>query len=159
VDLEDEAGYTIVRIPFALERWELQGLAGAQQFAFNPERGTGQGDIHSPFTWLAVFDILLAMLENIPTSNHHLLLRRPDGAYYAARDICFADDLQSYGSILEGLQRTAKLVSTYAIVYNLTIALHKLRARVLLSRSYSEHHGPPVYPGLCSGLDTAVHFP
>ena len=23
--------------PFALERWDLQGLAGAQQFAFNPE--------------------------------------------------------------------------------------------------------------------------
>eukprot|EP01042_Synura_sphagnicola_P036407 gene36407-biopygen4424 len=126
VDL-DEAGYTIVRTPFALKRWDLQGLAGAQQFAFNPKRGTGQGDIHSPFTWLAVFDVLLTMLENTPTSDHHFLLRRPDGSHYAARDICFADDLQSFGSTLEGHQRTADLVSTYAMVFNLTIASHKLR--------------------------------
>jgi len=61
------------------------------------------------------------MLENTPTSDHHLLLRRPDGPYYAARDICFADDLQSFGSTLEVLQRTADLVSTYAMVFNLTI--------------------------------------
>eukprot|EP01042_Synura_sphagnicola_P036305 gene36305-biopygen1539 len=127
VDL-DEAGYTIVRTAFALERWGLQGLAGAQKFAFNPERGTGQGDIHSPFTCLAVFDILLTMLENTPTSDHHFLLRRPDGSHYAAQDICFADDLQSFGSTLEGLQRMADLVSTYAMVFNLTITLHKLRA-------------------------------
>ena len=127
VDL-DEAGYTLVRIPFALERWDLQGLTGAHQFAFNPERGTVQGDIHSSFTWLAVFDVLLTMLENTPTSDHHFLLRRPDGSYYAARDICFLDDLQSFGSTLEGLQRAADLVSTYAVVFNLTISLHKLRA-------------------------------
>ena len=58
VDL-DEAGFTFVRTRFALERWDLHGLLGVQPFAFNPERGTGQGDIHSPFTWLAVFDVLL----------------------------------------------------------------------------------------------------
>jgi len=63
VDL-DEAGYTIVRTPFALERWDLHGLLGVQPFAFNPERGTGQGDIHSPFTWLEVLDVLLTMLEH-----------------------------------------------------------------------------------------------
>jgi len=127
VDL-DEAGFTIVRTPFALERWDLHGLLGLQPLAFNPERGTGQGDIHSPFTWLAVFDVLLTMLENTPTSEHHFLLRKPDGSTYTARDICFADDLQSFGATLEGLQRTADLVSTYAMVFNLSIASHKLRA-------------------------------
>jgi len=65
VDLDDTE-YSKVRTPFALERWNLQGLAGAKQFAFNPERGTGQGDIRSPFTWLAVFDVLLTMLKNTP---------------------------------------------------------------------------------------------
>ena len=75
-----------------------------------------------------MFDVLLTMLENTPTTDHHFLLRRPDGSFYAARDICFADDLQSFGSTLEGLQRTADLVSTYAMVFNLTIASHKLRA-------------------------------
>eukprot|EP01042_Synura_sphagnicola_P001815 gene1815-biopygen1957 len=80
VDL-DEAGFTIVRSPFAL-------------------------------------------LER----THPLLLRKPDGSTYTARDICFADDLQSFGATLEGLQRTADLVSTYAMVFNLSIASHKLRA-------------------------------
>eukprot|EP01042_Synura_sphagnicola_P001035 gene1035-biopygen1112 len=119
----DEAGFTIVRTPFAVERWDLHGLLGVQPFAFNPERGTGQGDIHSPFTWLAVFDVLLTMLEHTPPSEHHFILRKPDGSTYMARDICF---LQSFGAMLEGLQRTADLVSTYAI--NLSIASHKLRA-------------------------------
>ena len=89
---------------------------------------SGQGDIHSPFTWLAVFDVLLTTLEHTPTSEHHFLLRKPDGSTYTARDICFADDLQSFGATLEGLQRTADLVSTYAMVFNLSIASHKLRA-------------------------------
>ena len=127
VDL-DEAGYTIVRTPYALEKWDLAGLEGIRHLSFNPERGTGQGDIHSPFTWLAVFDVLLTMLENTPSTEHQFLLRRPDGSLYVARDICFADDLQSFGSTLEGLQRTADLVSTYAMVFNLSIASHKLRA-------------------------------
>ena len=86
VDL-DEAGFTIVRTPFALERWDLQGLYGVQPFAFNPERGTGQGDIHSPFTWMAVFNVLLTMLEHTPPSEHHFLLRQPDGFTYTAKDI------------------------------------------------------------------------
>eukprot|EP01042_Synura_sphagnicola_P002595 gene2595-biopygen2818 len=65
VDLDD-AGYTIVRTPFALERWDVQGFTGVQQFAFNPERGTGQDNVHSPFTWLAVFDVPLTVLEKPP---------------------------------------------------------------------------------------------
>ena len=141
VDLND-AGDTIVRTLFAhklkfqydfnstFERLDVQGLDGVQSFAFNPERGTchSQGDIHSPFTWLAVLDMLLTMLENTPTPDHHFHLRRPDGSYYKARDIRFADDLQTFSSTLEGLQRTADLGSTYAMVVNLTIASHKLRA-------------------------------
>ena len=95
VDL-DEAGFTIVRTPFALERWDIHGLLGFQPFAFNPERGAGLGDIHSPFTWLAVFDVLLTMPEHTPPSKHQFLLRQPDGSTYTARDICFADDLQSF---------------------------------------------------------------
>jgi len=127
VDL-DEAGYTIVRTPYALAQWDLAGLAGIRHLSFNPERGTGQGDIYSPFTWLAVFDVLRTMLEHTPSTEHHFLLRRPDGSLYVARDICYADDLQSFGSTLEGLQRAADLVSTYAMVFNLSIASHKLRA-------------------------------
>ena len=68
------------------------------------------------------------MLEQTPSSEHQFFLRHPDGFLYVKRDICFADDLQSFWSTLEGLQRTADLVSTYAMVFNLSIASHKLRA-------------------------------
>ena len=80
---------------------------------------TGQGDIHSPFTWLAVFNVLLTMLEQTPSLEHHFLLHHPDGSLYVARNICSADDLQSFGFDLEGLQRTADLFSPYAMVFNL----------------------------------------
>ena len=107
----DTAGFTVVRTPHALTSWDLDGLDGIKDLAFNPERGTGQGEIHSPFTWLAVFDVLLCMLERTPSTAHHFRLRRPDGSQYDARDICYADDLQSFEATLEGLQRTADLLS------------------------------------------------
>jgi len=56
------------------------------------------------------------------------MLRRPDASLYPARPICYADDLQSFASSLPGLQDTAILVSICAMVFNLTIAVHKLRA-------------------------------
>eukprot|EP01042_Synura_sphagnicola_P036547 gene36547-biopygen9296 len=124
----DTAGYTTVRTPHALTSLELDGLDGIKDLAFNPERGTGQGDSYSPFRWQAVFDVLLCMVERTPSTAHHFRLRRPDGSQYDARDICYADDLQSFSVTLEGLQWTADLVSTYALVFSLTIATHKLRA-------------------------------
>jgi len=62
------------------------------------------------------------MLEHNPTTENHFLLRNHHGVRYADRDICFSGDLQSFGATLEGLQRTADLVSTYAMVFNLSIA-------------------------------------
>jgi len=55
----DANGYTIFRTPRALAQWDVEGLEGLKELSFNPERGTGQGDILSPLTWLAVFDVLL----------------------------------------------------------------------------------------------------
>ena len=126
--LLDDSGYTIVRTPYALSQWDIDGLEGIRDLSFNPERGTGQGDIHSPFTWLAVFDVLLTVLDLQPPSPHHFMLRRPDASLYPARPICYADDHQSFASSLPGLQDTAILVSVCAMVFNLSIAVHKLRA-------------------------------
>ena len=56
------------------------------------------------------------------------MLRRPDASRYPVRPICYADDLQSFASSLPSLQDTATLVSVCAMVFNLSIAVHKLRA-------------------------------
>ena len=55
------------------------GEAGESPFAFNPERGTGQGDISSPHTWEAVFDILLRALETLLVRGQgkHPVLQQP----------------------------------------------------------------------------------
>ena len=68
VDL-DASGYTIVRTPYALSKWDIDGLDGIRDLSFNPERGTGQGDIHSPFTWLAVFDVRVTHSPRPPTCH------------------------------------------------------------------------------------------
>jgi len=85
----DASGYTIVRTPYAHSKWDGEGLDGLRDISFNPERGTGQGDIHSPFTGLAVFDVLLTSTclgQSIHASaprclplarQAHLLYRRP----------------------------------------------------------------------------------
>eukprot|EP01042_Synura_sphagnicola_P000794 gene794-biopygen843 len=120
--------YTIVRTPHALAQLDVEGLEGLKELSFNSERGTGQGDIHSPFAWLAVFDVLLTVLDRQQHSLDHFHLYRPDGCPYLARPICYAADLQSFASTLLGLQRTADLVSVFAMVFKLTIATSKLRA-------------------------------
>ena len=48
--------------------------------------------------------------------------------WYAARDVVFADDLQSFGATLEDLQQMADLVFTITKVFNLRIATHKLKS-------------------------------
>ena len=60
------SGYTIVRTPYAFSQLDIEGLDGIRDLSFNPERGTGQGDIVSPFTWLTHFDVLLTALDHHP---------------------------------------------------------------------------------------------
>jgi len=73
VDL-DASGYTIVRTPYALSQWDIEELEGIRDLSFNPERGTRQGNIQSPFTWLAVFDVLLTVLDHQPQTTHNFML-------------------------------------------------------------------------------------
>ena len=81
-----------------------------------------------PFTWLTVFGVLFCILEYKHFTDNHFCLRRSNGPLYDAPDKCYAGDLQSFGATLEGVKRTADLVSTYASFFNPSIATHKLRA-------------------------------
>ena len=62
-------GYTIVRTPYALSKWDVNGLEDVRDIAFNPVQGTRQGAIHNRhLTWLALFDVPVAVLDNQPLS-------------------------------------------------------------------------------------------
>lgn len=92
----DNAGYTIVCTPHALAVWDLHSLGGEQVFACTKrERRTGQGDIHSPFTWMGVFNFLLCMLERAPCAEHDTLPCDDRIAHYTTPEtLCYDYSLQ-----------------------------------------------------------------
>ena len=127
----DRDNHTVVRSTWAVVVWEAQGYEG---FAnddddkvcfFDPERGTGQGDICSPYTWVVFFDIILRALEQVDT-DPFLLVDDKRGAMpapYASR----VDDLVSLAATRRGIQAKADIVSACAIILGIKIATHKLR--------------------------------
>jgi hypothetical protein len=87
--------------------------------------GTGQGDVGSPLNWIAFFDILLRALASDSADRP---LVRAKGYVSPTRETGYADDLVSVMTTLSGLQRNADLVSAFAIIFGLDIAIAKLRA-------------------------------
>ena len=138
-----------VRTLWTVEVWETEGLEGFDlerggdaPFTFNPERGTGQGDISSPHTWVAVFDILLRALKEV--SSDPFLLVSTGGGMYPAPEVGYADDLISLMGSLLGLQAKADMVSACSQLLGLTIAS-------------PGSHNSPLLGGLVDGL--AEHNP
>jgi len=124
--LLDLGNHTVVRTGHSFSRWIKHGLKGLEGLDFDAEMGCGQGDVSSPLTWVAVFDILLSALED-DDPHGGFRLRRPIETQYAAPDVCFADDLQSFAATLAQLQRKAELVAGYAAITGMRIAEQKLR--------------------------------
>ena len=87
--------------------------------------GTGQGDISSPHTCVAVFDILLRALEEV--KSEPFLLDCTGGGMYPTPEVGYADDLISLMGSLLGLQDKADMVSACSQLLGLTIASPKLR--------------------------------
>jgi len=90
--------------------------------------GTGQGDMRCPFTWIAVFDVLLwCLLNQDVASRENVYPPKPDDRLYRARDVYYAVDLQWVACTLRALQHKADLVSVFAQFFNMQISTNKLR--------------------------------
>ena len=99
-----------------------------KDLAVYPDHGTGQGDIHSLFTWLAVFDVLLRVSENTPVTEHHFPLRNQQGLLYAARDMfCEGPIVLRHHARRSATNGGSGLCLCY-MVFNRSIATFKLRA-------------------------------
>eukprot|EP01042_Synura_sphagnicola_P036341 gene36341-biopygen2603 len=59
--LLDLHNHTVVRTGHSFSCWLKDGLTGLAGLDFDAEMGCGQGDVSSPLTWVAVFDILLSV--------------------------------------------------------------------------------------------------
>eukprot|EP01042_Synura_sphagnicola_P036311 gene36311-biopygen1767 len=106
----DLGNHTVVRTGHSFSRWIKNGLKGLEGLDLDAEMECGQGDVSSPLTWVAVFDILLSALED-DDPHGGFRLHRHNGTQYAAPDVCFADDLQSFAATLAQVQRKAELVA------------------------------------------------
>ena len=75
-----------------------------------------QGDVSSPHTWAAFFDIPLRALERGRDPADTPLALGPDNTLYPVGNVGYADDLSSLTSTCRGLQRTADIMSTFALL-------------------------------------------
>jgi hypothetical protein len=126
VDLEwflglDSEGHITVRTPFQQKRMKesngQQVLSGDKMLqthatSFHPDRGIGQGDTPSTLIFIAVFDILLTLLEESGTGVAH----------------AYADDLAHLAKTIAAQQRQADLVCGFAAYTGIEISVPKVEA-------------------------------
>jgi hypothetical protein len=108
----------IIRTPYQQQQMSLTTdmLSGTmlspQGNSFHPARGIGQGDTQSTLLFIAVFDILLTLLDASGTGKAH----------------AYADDLVHIAQDLESQQRQANLVYEFCAFTSLEILLKKVEA-------------------------------
>jgi hypothetical protein len=139
----DIDGPTIVRTPKAAKTWEERPYACVdsphQPFdiddpvtqlldSFTADRGTGQGDVSSPASWNAVFDILLTALQRDEISQTSTRqLQAADQTMYTSTETAYVDDLVSCCLTPEQIQRKADIVSAFCLITGIIISIDKLR--------------------------------
>jgi hypothetical protein len=104
---------------------QLPMLSSITENQFHPERGIGQGDTPSTLIFIAVFDILLTLLDNSGTGTPH----------------AYADDLAHAAKTQEKQQQQADLVSVFCVVTSLEITTAKVEAIALNHSKFS----PPLW--------------
>ena len=95
--------------------------------SFHQEHGIGQGYTPSAILWVALYDILLSMMDTPATSTSgHFLAGGPLRTLYAAGSISYADDLSTPTGNLVLSQYQADMVSTFCAATTLLTAANKV---------------------------------
>ena len=112
IDIEAESK-VYVRTPLAHEHWAKKianklrdrsytlRLSNEDPCPFTPEGGVPQGDKMSCIYWTQFEDIVLAALR-LDNNKYKIYIRGSDGEIHAAQDICYADDLTTFSTTIEG---------------------------------------------------------
>ena len=124
----DIEGKLVVRTPLSLAIHRDKGIQGLidADMVFNAEKGTGQGDKLSPLIWDAFCDILLSALDE--HKGGEFFTQDHLGVNRKTPDIAYADDIISLQGTMESLQDKADIISAFAILLNMELAIPKLRA-------------------------------
>jgi hypothetical protein len=126
----DESGITVMKTPLSSEILHKEGLEDVLKGtskcpSFSPVRGLPQGDVGSGDGWCGFFDILLRALESCGATPMQTRKRN-----YEMKDIfdtAYVDDLIASSATIEDLQLKADVISAFAIIFQLEIAIKKLR--------------------------------
>jgi hypothetical protein len=112
----NKEAFTIVWKPFALKIHNADGIEGLWKAiqegwlaAFMAKRGTAQGDVTSPATWMCVFNILLMMLEHARLPNRFYIRHGSDIS--PVKPNAYADDLLAVMADVAELQQVSRVVS------------------------------------------------
>jgi len=137
----DSTGYSVLRSPYALDHWPRAGTRTAkQELAFTPTRGTGQGGTTSPDTWSGFFDPLAWTLSLNPDPDLH----QPAGPQTLLnRALIYADDLLTASASLRHLQTQADIVTAFAAIFGIELAVNKLHGIHLDYRPQTAPRLPP----------------
>ncbi len=81
-------------------------MLGPLRHVFHPDRGIGQGDTPSTLIFIAVFDILLSLVESSGTGQAH----------------AYADDLVHIAPSLEHQQQQANLVCGFCAFTEISLS-------------------------------------
>jgi hypothetical protein len=95
---------------------------------FTTLRGTGQGDKGSPSIWVAVMDMILTAVDEIPSDLHY---QGSNGAVHTAKDLAYADDFVSFSRTHETLQQKANIFAATATLLGLEVATEKFRTGIV----------------------------
>ena len=112
----DSSGDIIIRTPYQQQimartrDMDTGKMLTPSGHSFHPDRGIGQGDTPSTLLFIAVFDILLTLLENSDTGVAH----------------AYADDLVHMAPTIELQQKHADLVCGFCAFTGLEISLKKV---------------------------------
>ena len=125
--LMDVEGKMVVRSPLAMAIHKKEGTKGLEEagLVFTAGKGTGQGDKLSPLVWNAFCDVLLAALED--TTGGDFFTQDHTGENRRTPDVAYADDIVSMKAAMEALQHRADIISAFAILMNMELAIPKLR--------------------------------
>ena len=141
----DNNSTIVVRTEFAKHLWDLSpyhsvhtngdypaGLPtplpdSFQIESFDAERGTGQGDPHSPAKYLFCDDIIATGLRILDDEAPSTYVGAEDYEVYVHDDIGYADDKESTSHSDEHIQLKAELFSAFTIVFGLKFSQSKIR--------------------------------
>ena len=97
---------------------------------FKAERGASQGAVRNPTTWLAFFDILLVALSFSDVKEDNLILPGLPEKLTYTHNPAYVDDSITQSVTIESLQRIADILSAFCIIFEVDIAIQKLRSYV-----------------------------